>query len=158
MQVSVGIHDGIVPPPMSDRYKTPPTSARTVDSMTTSPAARVGMITIDAPDASVLARFYADLLDLEVMHDGDGYAMIGREGTTPIGFGTDPDLTPPSWPDHGRKQFHLDVAATDPSATVARALELGASRPDDQPGGDRWTVLIDPAGHPFCVTDAGNWG
>ena len=92
------------------------------------------------------------------MHEGDGYAMIGREGTTPIGFGTDPNYTAPAWPDDGHKQFHLDVAATDPDATVARAIELGASRPDHQPGEGRWTVLLDPAGHPFCVTDAANWG
>jgi predicted enzyme related to lactoylglutathione lyase len=116
------------------------------------------MITIDAPDASALARFYADLLELDVMHEGDGYAMIGRAGTTPIGFGTDPNFSAPTWPDDGHKQFHLDLAATDPAATVARALELGATRPDHQPGEGRWTVLLDPAGHPFCVTDAANWG
>jgi predicted enzyme related to lactoylglutathione lyase len=131
---------------------------RTVDGMTNTPTASVGMISIDAPDAVLLANFYADLLGLELMHEGDGYAMIGREGTTPIGFGTDPNYTAPAWPDDGHKQFHLDVAATDPDATVARAIELGASRPDHQPGEGRWTVLLDPAGHPFCVTDAANWG
>ena len=131
---------------------------RTVNGMTNTPTASVGMISIDAPDAVLLANFYADLLGLELMHEGDGYAMIGREGTTPIGFGTDPNYTAPAWPDDGHKQFHLDVAATDPDATVARAIELGASRPDHQPGEGRWTVLLDPAGHPFCVTDAANWG
>jgi hypothetical protein len=25
------------------------------------------------------------------------------------------------------------------------------ARPDHQPGGDRWRVLLDPAGHPFCL-------
>jgi predicted enzyme related to lactoylglutathione lyase len=125
---------------------------------TNTPTASVGMVSIDAPDASVLARFYAQLLDLEVKYEGEGYAMIGREGTTSLGFGTDRSFSPPSWPDDGHKQFHLDIAATDPSATVAAALELGATGPDHQPGGDRWTVLLDPAGHPFCVTDAANWG
>ena len=126
--------------------------------MTTTKSASVGMISIDAPDAAVLAHFYADLLELDVLHEGDGYAMIGAEGTTPIGFGTDPHYAAPSWPDSGHKQFHLDLAATDPAATEARAIELGASRPDHQPGEGRWTVLLDPAGHPFCVTDAANWG
>ncbi len=27
-------------------------------------------------------------------------------------------------------------------------LGLGAHKP----GGDRWRVLVDPAGHPFCLT------
>ena len=58
--------------------------------MTTKKSASVGMISIDAPDAAVLAHFYADLLELDVLHEGDGYAMIGADGTTPIGFGTDP--------------------------------------------------------------------
>jgi hypothetical protein len=29
--------------------------------------------------------------------------------------------------------------------------------PDEQPG-ETWRVLLDPAGHPFCLTDAANWG
>jgi hypothetical protein len=125
---------------------------------TNTPGASVGMVSIDAPDAAVLALFYAKLLDLEIQHEGEGYAMIGRQGATSLGFGSDPSFQPPAWPDDGHKQFHLDIAATDPASTVAIALELGATRPDHQPGAERWTVLIDPAGHPFCVTDAANWG
>ncbi|MFE4255630.1 VOC family protein [Streptomyces sp. NPDC056910] len=30
-------------------------------------------------------------------------------------------------------------------------LELGASKPDQQPNEDRYRVLADPAGHPFCL-------
>ena len=32
------------------------------------------------------------------------------------------------------------------------ALALGATRADEQPNPDHWRVLIDPAGHPFCIT------
>ena len=28
---------------------------------------------------------------------------------------------------------------------------------DPQPG-ETWRVLLDPAGHPFCLTDAAAWG
>src|SRR5699024_11672020 len=63
---------------------------------------------------------------------------------------------PPNWPDDGLKQFHLDLAADDLEAAAARCVELGASRADPQPG-ETWVVLIDPAGHPFCITDARNW-
>ena len=38
---------------------------------------------------------------------------------------------------------------------VRRCLELGAGKPGFQPGGDRWTVLTDPSGHPFCLAQAG---
>lgn len=125
--------------------------------MTDRSSISVGMVQIDAPDAPALAHFYADLLGLDVLAEGEGYAMIGGDGTTSIGFGSVADYAPPAWPDSGRKQFHLDLAAADPADAVRRAVELGATRPDDQPGGDRWTVLLDPAGHPFCVTDAANW-
>ena len=67
------------------------------------------------------------------------------------------DHQPPSWPDDGRKQFHLDLAVDDLDAMAERAVELGATLADPQPG-ETWRVLIDPAGHPFCLTDAANWG
>ena len=37
-----------------------------------------------------------------------------------------------------------------PVEAIDRARELGASLPDDQPG-ERWRVLLDPVGHPFCL-------
>jgi hypothetical protein len=43
----------------------------------------------------------------------------------------------------------LDAAAT-------RCIELGATLPADQPG-ETWRVLLDPSGHPFCLTLAANW-
>jgi Glyoxalase-like domain len=33
-------------------------------------------------------------------------------------------------------------------------LAQGATRLAFQPGGDRWLVLPDPAGHPFCLAPA----
>ena len=45
-----------------------------------------------------------------------------------------------------------EALAAAPTAAAAASLKLGATRPDHQPGGDRWRVLLDPAGHPFCLT------
>jgi hypothetical protein len=47
---------------------------------------------------------------------------------------------------------HLDLAVDDKAVAEAEALRLGARVADDQPGGDTWRVLLDPAGHPFCLT------
>ena len=44
-----------------------------------------------------------------------------------------------------------------PGRTAARCVELGAERVEEQPR-STWIVLRDPAGHPFCLTDAANWG
>ena len=59
----------------------------------------------------------------------------------------------PGWPDStAAKRYHFDLQVADVTKAVDRFLELGAKKPDFQPGGEQWTVLTDPAGHPFCVT------
>jgi hypothetical protein len=47
-----------------------------------------------------------------------------------------------------KNRLHLDLATADPEATIARAIELGATRVGDF---DKWTVLTDPQGNEFCV-------
>jgi hypothetical protein len=46
--------------------------------------------------------------------------------------------------------IHLDFEVTDLAEAVARALSLGAELPEHQPQ-DNVRVLLDPAGHPFCL-------
>jgi hypothetical protein len=50
------------------------------------------------------------------------------------------------------QQIHLDFGADDLDKAEALLLQLGAAKPQFQPGPDRWRVLTDPAGHPFCVS------
>jgi predicted enzyme related to lactoylglutathione lyase len=122
--------------------------------------ARLAMVTIDCPDAEAEARFWAELLGGELQHAERDYGMVAASGVT-IGFGRSEDFQPPAWPDHdGRKQFHFDLAVADIDAAASRAVELGATLPDHQPAvqeGGTWRVLLDPAGHPFCLTDEKNW-
>ena len=47
-------------------------------------------------------------------------------------------------------QLHLDIGITDLAAGVAYAESLGASLAAYQPQDDV-RVLLDPAGHPFCL-------
>ncbi|MEW1748979.1 VOC family protein [Streptomyces angustmyceticus] len=64
-----------------------------------------------------------------------------------------PAVTSLRWPDHAAPQhIHLDFAFDDLDEAEALLLGLGAVKPDHQPGGDRWRVFLDPAGHPFCLT------
>ena len=120
---------------------------------TTAPA-RLFMVNIDCPDPHALVAFYGQLLGWDAAHDEDEYGMITSDGTA-IGFGRVDPYSPPAWPDeHGAKQFHLDLAVDDIASAEQRCRELGATVPDYQPG-DRWRVLLDPAGHPFCLTTGG---
>jgi hypothetical protein len=36
-------------------------------------------------------------------------------------------------------------------------IELRATKADEQPAPERWRVLIDPAGHPFCLGPASSF-
>ncbi|WP_341729018.1 VOC family protein [Brooklawnia sp.] len=121
-------------------------------------ATRIGMVTVDCADPVAEAEFWAALLGGEIAAATQEYAMVVFPAGPALGFGCVDDFEPPAWPNpHGSKQFHLDLAVTDIAATEQQALGLGASLAEPQPG-ETWRVLIDPAGHPFCLSDAKNWG
>ena len=113
------------------------------------PAMNLFAVTIDAPDASALARFYADLTGMEVTYDGPEGALISAAGRNLL-FQQIGDFNPPRWPDPAHpQQAHLDLLVDDLDTGEARARELGASRLSG--GGERFRVFADPAGHPFCL-------
>ncbi|MCW2540608.1 MAG: hypothetical protein JWN95_2333 [Frankiales bacterium] len=114
------------------------------------PAMKLFAVTIDAPDALALARFYADLLAMQVTYEGPEGALIVGDGKS-VMFQQVEEYTAPDWPDPKRpQQAHLDILVDDLDTGEARALELGASRLDG--GGEQFRVFADPAGHPFCLT------
>jgi catechol-2,3-dioxygenase len=107
-------------------------------------------VTIDAPDATVLARFYADLLGLDVTYAGPEGALVAGDGQS-VMFQQISGYTPPQWPDPAHpQQAHLDILVDDLDAGEARVMELGGTRLPGQ--GDGFRVFADPAGHPFCLT------
>lgn len=119
--------------------------------------ATLKMLSLDSSDASRDAKFWSAVLGWDVAMEGEGYAMLSGPDHA-LGFGTLPDHEAPGWPnEHGTKQFHLDLAVDDIEAAAAECVKLGATQPEEQPG-ETWRVLLDPSGHPFCLTQAANWG
>ena len=113
-------------------------------------ATQLFAVTIDAPDASALGRFYAELLGMEVTYDGPEGSLIVGDGKS-VMFQKVGEYTPPQWPDPARpQQAHLDIQVDDLDVGEARAVELGAARLEG--GGKTFRVFADPAGHPFCLT------
>lgn len=109
--------------------------------------------TIDTPDASRLASFYAQLTGGEITVDNPewGYAQA-TIGPHTLNFQGVADYTAPRWPDPAHpQQYHLDFRVDDLEAATTQATELGASAADEQPGGDAYRVMLDPDGHPFCL-------
>ncbi|GAA4255618.1 VOC family protein [Dactylosporangium darangshiense] len=116
--------------------------------------ARVGSVTLDCADPRGLADFYQAVTGAIREHDSSDQVALApvQPGGINLCFQRVPDYRPPRWPDPAApQQFHLDLYAPDPSGAAERLLALGATRAATQPGDGRWTVFLDPAGHPFCL-------
>ena len=111
-------------------------------------------VVLDAPDVAVLARFYSELRGWAIWkEDEEGAALDLGEGVAYLGIQRNPDYVRPVWPAApGRQQMmmHLDFEVIDLEAETTRAMNLGAELPEHQPQEDV-RVLLDPAGHPFCL-------
>jgi catechol 2,3-dioxygenase-like lactoylglutathione lyase family enzyme len=121
------------------------------------PTERVGAlasISIDCPDTDQLASFYSQLLGLDEAFATPDRGVICLGGAGPmVTLMRVNDYTPPSWPDGPqRQQLHLDVAVENLDSAVSDATALGAKEAEHQPALNLWRVLLDPAGHPFCLS------
>ena len=115
--------------------------------------ARLGMICLDCADPVSLAAFWAALLGGEATPVSDDVVVVGNRGT-PVAALRVPGYQPPTWPGGTLpKQMHLDLEVRDLDAAEAEAVRLGARRAKEQPRPTRWRVMLDPAGHPFCLCD-----
>jgi hypothetical protein len=109
---------------------------------------------LDAPDGPALAQFYARLLGWQVFPGDDGGAVAPAEDAGYyLGFQTEEHYVRPVWPagpGDPQMSMHLDIAVDDLEQAVAHAVECGAVQADHQPQDDV-RVMLDPAGHPFCL-------
>ncbi len=124
-----------------------------------SPRTNVPTPVIGAPDPQVLGAFYAKLLDWNVVENEADWVKIeapaGEGGSAPysLSFQREQYWIRPVWPAvPGQQQMtmHLDIAVDDFEASVAWALELGATLAEFQPQ-EQNLVMLDPAGNPFCL-------
>ena len=108
---------------------------------------------LGSPDPVGLGRFWAELIG-GTLDERDGtFVTVHREGTYYLACQLEPDHRPPAWPagaDDQQMQLHLDVGVSALDEAVADAEALGARRADHQPQDDV-RVMLDPAGHPFCL-------
>ncbi|GGL20090.1 glyoxalase [Sphaerisporangium melleum] len=120
--------------------------------------ARLRNIVLDCPDPKALAEFYSSITGLAVCYEDDEWVSLGDGGPVRLAFQRAEDYRPPRWPDAEHpQQLHLDLTVDDRGKAEPEVLALGATRHPHQPGepdGD-FTVFLDPAGHPFCLCDAG---
>jgi hypothetical protein len=108
---------------------------------------RVVAVSLGCADPQRLASFYLDLLGGRELWAKESSVAVEVSGLVLVMQRVEP-YAPPVWPQ--ASVVHLDLSADDVDAAAVRALSLGATRPE-QPD-PRWHVLLDPAGHPFCLT------
>jgi catechol 2,3-dioxygenase-like lactoylglutathione lyase family enzyme len=125
---------------------------------------RVAAVVLGSADPRGLGAFYQRLLGYEMVAnyparpgqpEGDGWVTLQSENPAAVrlSFQYEQFYTPPTWPSaEGEQQMmlHLDIAAEDTHAAVDWALAAGATLAEHQPQHDV-RVLLDPAGHPFCL-------
>jgi catechol 2,3-dioxygenase-like lactoylglutathione lyase family enzyme len=107
---------------------------------------------LGTPDPRGLARFYAALLDWPIGTDEPEWVTLSPGGPG-LSFQLENDHLPPVWPQgpgDQQMQLHLDVRVEDLVAATAFARSLGARVAEFQPQDDV-RVMLDPAGHPFCL-------
>ncbi|MDY7102148.1 MAG: VOC family protein [Actinomycetota bacterium] len=115
---------------------------------------RLATVCVDCADAHELAGFYGRLLGWEVTtSEPDWVLMRDPGGGVGLSFQAEPGYRPPTWPERSGgqdKMTHLDLLVDDLDVAVAHAVSCGARLADHQPQ-ERVRVLLDPAGHPFCL-------
>jgi catechol 2,3-dioxygenase-like lactoylglutathione lyase family enzyme len=129
----------------------------------TRPHMQVASTVLSAPDPRALAAFYERLLGWPVVVSEpalpgrpaeDGWVILrGPTEASRLSFQYEEHYTRPVWPGAPGEQgmmLHLDIAVEDLEAGVAWAVENGAAPAEFQPQ-DGVRVMLDPAGHPFCL-------
>ncbi|MGD9955407.1 MAG: VOC family protein [Candidatus Nanopelagicales bacterium] len=115
---------------------------------------RLSGVVLGSRDPQALAAFYEAFLGWVRVDDEPGWVKLEPPGGgTGVSFQGEPDHVPPVWPGgpgDQQMQLHLDVEVADLETETARAVSLGAVVAEHQPQDDV-RVLLDPAGHPFCI-------
>jgi hypothetical protein len=110
-------------------------------------------VTVDCPDPFELARFYQAFAGGEIASSNDDFVTLTAGGVR-IDFQRVANGAM-GWPDDDApRRVHLDFRVDDLERAEEELQRLGATVAEYQPGGRRFRVLFDPAGHPFCVVDA----
>jgi len=116
-------------------------------------------VTLDALDAEALAAFYSELFGWEITaRDGADWVQIrDPNGGVGLNFQADTRYESPTWPEEPGKQTKMvqfEILVDDVEAAADLVVRAGGRQaphqpPNRDPSGLR--VMLDPAGHPFCL-------
>ncbi|MDG4764877.1 VOC family protein [Solwaraspora sp. WMMD406] len=110
-------------------------------------ASRWENLVVDAHDPARLARWWAEVLDYQIVHEVTDEVEIRRSPDELPGliFVSVPETK------QLKNRLHVDLRPVDQMAEVERLVDMGARRVDIDQGEASWMVLADPEGNEFCV-------
>jgi hypothetical protein len=113
---------------------------------------RLGLTAFDCPDALALADFYNAIIGGDLVPgDDDGWVEV-HTPTGRLAFQQIADHRRPTWPGGAvPQQGHIDIDVVNLDWAEVAVLRLGAQKAAIQPSPGQFRVMIDPAGHPFCL-------
>ena len=118
--------------------------------MSRHPTTAIAALTVDCDDARVMVQFYKDAFGGSADPDFPHLDCVRVDGLLFL-FRELDGWTRPTWPG-AYMQMHLEVYVEDLQQAEARLIARGASKPIAQDAADPGlVVLVDPAGHPFCI-------
>lgn len=105
-------------------------------------------VVIDAGDPARLARWWAEVLEFQIIYEvPDEVAIASDEHAHPYLV-----FVAATESKSGRNRVHLDLNPDDRDAEVERLVNMGARRVDQEQHQEAaWIVLSDPEGNEFCV-------
>jgi predicted enzyme related to lactoylglutathione lyase len=108
-------------------------------------------VVVDAGHPALMARFWAAVLDYQIVFEQPDEVVIAKDRDTYPGI----IFVPVPEPKSVKNRLHIDLNPDDQDAEVARLLALGAKRVDvGQSDEVTWVVMADPEGNEFCVLTA----
>ena len=110
---------------------------------------KLRFIIMDCADARTVAQFWASALD--------GYEVDAQQWGVMLKTDSGPQIYFEVVPEGKavKNRLHLNIAADDRLAEVARLVGLGASEVEEiNVGGYAWTNMKDVEGNEFCVSQA----
>ncbi len=119
-------------------------------------------VVLDSGNADELSAFYEKLLGW-TRFSGEEFTVLANINLkgfpTWITFQQVDNYVPPVWPattGEQQQMEHLDFHVENVEEAVEYALSCGATMSEIQYD-ERWRVMIDPAGHPFCLLPPPPW-
>jgi predicted enzyme related to lactoylglutathione lyase len=104
-------------------------------------------IVVDSDDPARLARWWAEALGYQIVHEAPGEIEIRRHPDERPGL----LFTPVPDKKTVKNRLHIDLRPDDQEAEVERLVDMGARPVDIGQHEVSWVVLADPEGNEFCV-------